>query len=40
MSVNEIALYLHKQPWQRIAFLIKKAFDKMNSCGDEAVQSS
>jgi hypothetical protein len=36
MSVNEIALYLHKQPWQRISFLIKKAIDKMNSYGEEA----
>jgi hypothetical protein len=40
MSVNEIALYLHKQPWQRIAFLIKKAVDKMNSYGDEPAQAT
>jgi hypothetical protein len=40
MSVNEIALYLHKQPWQRISFLVKKAIDKMNSYSDEVPQSS
>ena len=27
---GQIALYLHKQPWQRISFLIKKSIDKMN----------
>jgi hypothetical protein len=31
VNVNEIQLYLHKQPWQRISFLIKKTIDNINS---------
>jgi hypothetical protein len=27
VNLNEITLYLHKQPWQRIVFLIKKVSD-------------
>ena len=27
---GQILLYLHKQPWQRISFLIKKSIEKMN----------
>jgi hypothetical protein len=27
---TQVALYLHKQPWQRICFLIKKSIDMMN----------
>jgi hypothetical protein len=33
INPNEITLYLHKLPWQRVAFLLKKAIDKMNSYG-------
>ena len=30
ININEITLYLHKQPWQRISFLIKKIVDSDN----------
>ena len=31
VNINEITMYLHKQPWQRISFLIKKIIDGNNS---------
>jgi hypothetical protein len=31
VNINEITLYLHKQPWQRIVFLIKKIVDGINN---------
>jgi hypothetical protein len=31
VNVNEITLYLHKQPWQRVSFLIKKIVDGINT---------
>ncbi len=31
VNINEITLYFHKQPWQRIAFLIKKILDIINT---------
>jgi hypothetical protein len=30
VNINEVQLYLHKQPWQRVCFLLKKLIDKMN----------
>ena len=33
VNINEITLYLHKQPWQRISFLIKKIVDGINESG-------
>ena len=30
VTINDIAIYLQKQPWQRISFLIKKLFSVMN----------
>jgi hypothetical protein len=30
ITLNEIQVYLHKQPWQRISFLIKKSLEQMN----------
>lgn len=30
VNINEITIYLHKQPWQRISFLIKKIVDSDN----------
>lgn len=30
VTMNDIAIYLQKQPWQRISFLIKKLFSVMN----------
>jgi hypothetical protein len=31
ITLNEIQVYLHKQPWQRISFLIKKSLEQMNA---------
>jgi hypothetical protein len=31
VNLAEITLYLHKQPWQRISFLIKKTVDGINN---------
>ena len=31
VNINEITLYLQKQPWQRISFLIKKNFNSIES---------
>jgi hypothetical protein len=31
VTLDEIKLYLHKQPWQRIVFLIKKLVEKANA---------
>lgn len=31
VNINEITMYLHKQPWQRISFLIKKIVDGINT---------
>jgi len=37
VNINEITMYLHKQPWQRIAFLIKKIVDGINVDTPESV---
>lgn len=31
ININEITMYLHKQPWQRVVFLIKKIVDSINN---------
>jgi hypothetical protein len=31
VNIAEITLYLHKQPWQRVSFLIKKIVDAINT---------
>jgi hypothetical protein len=31
ITIDDIKIYLHKQPWQRISFLIKKIIDGVNS---------
>jgi hypothetical protein len=31
INFEEIRIYLHKQPWQRIAFLIKKCFERVST---------
>ena len=30
VNINEITLYLHRQPWQRVSFLIKKTVDSIS----------
>lgn len=35
VNINEITLYLHKQPWQRVSFLMKKIVDTINSTAEE-----
>jgi hypothetical protein len=35
VNINEITLYLHKQPWQRVSFLMKKIVDTINSAAEE-----
>jgi hypothetical protein len=37
VNINEITMYLHKQPWQRVAFLIKKIVDGINNEGGASV---
>jgi hypothetical protein len=37
VNINEITMYLHKQPWQRIAFLIKKIVDGINVQADSPI---
>ena len=31
VTVDEIQQYFHKQPWQRIVFLIKKVIESVNA---------
>ena len=31
VNINEITLYLHRQPWQRVSFLIKKTVDNIST---------
>ena len=31
VNINEITLYLHRQPWQRVSFLIKKTVDSIST---------
>lgn len=31
VNINEITMYLHKQPWQRVSFLLKKAIESINN---------
>ena len=31
INLGEIQVYFHKQPWQRIAFLIRKLSDRANA---------
>jgi len=31
ITLDEITVYLHKQPWQRISFLIKKFIHKLHN---------
>jgi hypothetical protein len=40
ININEITLYLHKQPWQRVSFLLKKAFEEINSLQSDVMNST
>ena len=39
VNINEITMYLHKQPWQRVAFLLKKVIESINNTEEDMTTS-